>query len=121
MTCRPRRHTRRSPGPGHPSTSWMHHAECGILRPVAEKPIFAGITPRRGARQRRHLVAVVAFDGVVLGDLAAPCEVFGRANDHIGQPTYEVRVCGLRRTAATEHVSLTVRWPLTTLRKADTI
>src|SRR5215471_20045787 len=44
--------------------------------PVAEKTMFVGITPRvgrRGRRPRKHLVAVVAFDGVVLGDLATPC------------------------------------------------
>jgi len=88
---------------------------------VAEKTIFAGITPRAGRRQRRHLVAVVAFDGVVLGDLAAPCEVFGRAHGRDGLPAYDVRVCGLRPRAASAYVNLTVRWPLTLLRKADTI
>jgi transcriptional regulator GlxA family with amidase domain len=89
---------------------------------VAEKPIFEGITPRRAARRRPpHLVAVVAFDGVVLGDLAAPCEVFGRVRDASGHPAYDVRVCGLRSRAGSAHVNLTVRWPLTVLRKADTI
>ena len=63
----------------------------------------------------------MAFDGVVLGDLAAPCEVFGRVRDAEGRPAYDVRVCGLRATAGSAHVNLTVRWPLTLLRKADTI
>src|SRR5262245_21253253 len=89
--------------------------------PVAKRSIFAGIKPRAGRRQRPHLVAVVAFDGVVLGDVAAPCEVFGRVRDHTGHPAYDVRVCGVRATAASAHVDLTVRWPLTVLRKADTI
>jgi len=66
-------------------------------------------------------VAVVALDGVVLGDLAAPCEVFGRVRDSEGHPAYDIRVCGLRSKAASAHVNLTVRWPLTMLRKADTI
>ena len=89
---------------------------------MAEKSIFEGITPRPGRPRRRpRLVAVVAFDGVVLGDLAAPCEVFGRVRDHDGHRVYDVRVCGLRPTAASAHVNLTVRWPLTMLRKADTI
>jgi transcriptional regulator GlxA family with amidase domain len=83
--------------------------------------MFTGIAPRGGRRLRRHLVAVVAFDGVVLGDLAAPCEVFGRVRDHAGHPAYDVRVCGLRPKAASAHVNLTVRWPLTMLRQADTI
>jgi hypothetical protein len=33
--------------------------------------LIAGFKPRR--------FAVVAFDGVVLGDLSTPCEIFGRA------------------------------------------
>lgn len=91
---------------------------------MAEKSLFAGIAPRRHSppkSRRRHLVAVVAFDGVVLGDLAAPCEVFGRVRGHDGRPAYDVRVCGRRSKAASAHVTLTVRWPLTTLRRADTI
>jgi transcriptional regulator GlxA family with amidase domain len=88
---------------------------------VAEKPIFTGIKPRRGRRERKHLVAVVAFDGVVLGDLAAPCEVFGLVRGRDGQPAYDVRVCSLRPKAASAYVNLTVRWPLTVLRIADTI
>jgi len=88
---------------------------------VAEKPLFEGNTPRPGRRPRRHLVAVVAFDGVVLGDLAAPCEVFGRVRNAHGHPGYDVRVCGLRRKTESADVNLTVRWPLTLLRKADTI
>ena len=88
---------------------------------MAEKPIFAGISPRWSRRRRQHLVAVVAFDGVVLGDLATPCEVFGRVRGHDGHPAYDVRVCGQRPKTASAHVNLTVRWPLTTLRRADTI
>lgn len=64
---------------------------------------------------------MVAFDGVVLGDLAAPCEVFGRAHDQAGRVAYDVRVCALRPRVASEHVGLKVRWPLTILRKANTI
>ncbi|HJZ73709.1 MAG TPA: helix-turn-helix domain-containing protein [Vicinamibacterales bacterium] len=88
---------------------------------MAEKSIIAGIAPRPSRPERQHLVAIVAFDGVVLGDLAAPCEVFARVRDRDGHPAYDVRVCGVRSTAASAHVNLTVRWPLTTLRKADTI
>jgi len=57
----------------------------------------------------------------VLGDLAAPCEVFGHVHDADGRPAYDVRVCGLRSNTESAHVKLAVRWPLTQLRKADTI
>jgi len=66
-------------------------------------------------------VAVVAFDGVVLGDLATPCEVFGRARDADDGLTYDVRVCGVRPKVESAHLTLTVRWPITVLRRADTI
>ena len=40
---------------------------------------------RNGAGPHRHLVAVVAFDGVVLGDVSTPCEIFGRARRRDGR------------------------------------
>ena len=58
---------------------------------MAEKTVFAGIKPAA----KRHLIAVLAFDGVVLGDLATPCEVFGLARRADGRSPYEVRVCSL--------------------------
>jgi transcriptional regulator GlxA family with amidase domain len=67
------------------------------------------------------MVAVVAFDGVVLGDLATPCEVFGRARGADQAPLYDVRVCGVRRTVTSAHVSLTVPWHLAALDRADTV
>lgn len=66
-------------------------------------------------------MAVLAFDGVVLSDLATPCDVFGRVRDSKDQTPYDVRVCGLRRRVACEPVGLQLHWPLTTLRRADTI
>ena len=41
-------------------------------------------------------MAVLAFDDVVLTDLAIPCDVFGRVRDPDRQPLYDVR---LRRAA----------------------
>jgi transcriptional regulator GlxA family with amidase domain len=76
--------------------------------------MFAGIQPQ-------HRVAVVAFDGVVLGDLATPCEVFGRAHDAHGRAHYEVRVCSVAPEVRSQHVTLKVRWRLSSLRRADTI
>jgi transcriptional regulator GlxA family with amidase domain len=65
-------------------------------------------------------VAVLAFDGVVLTDLAIPCDVFGITRLADGQPAYDVRVCGAG-PAASACVSLTPGAPLALLRKADTI
>lgn len=67
-----------------------------------------GITPRR-------TVAVLAFDGVVLGDLSIPCEIFGRV------PACEVRVCSERAVVHSAHVSLEVPWRLASLRWAELI
>ena len=62
-----------------------------------------------------HLVAVVAFDGVVLGDLATPGEIFGRT------PFYQVRICSLARRVVSQHVTLEVPWRLSALGRADTV
>jgi len=64
---------------------------------------------------------VVAFDGVVLGDLATPCEVFGRALGPAGQPLYEVRICSAAPVVSSAHVALAVPWRLASLRRADTV
>lgn len=89
--------------------------------PVAEKTKFAGITPRRASHSRPHLVAVVAFDGVVLSDVATPCLVFGFARDRDGRPAYDVQVCGPAPTAVCAEVNLAVRHSLAWLARADTI
>jgi len=88
---------------------------------VAHNPFFEATTPRQSRRRRRHLVAVVAFDGVVLGDLSTPCELFGRVRRTDGQSAYDVRVCAPQSKVSSAHVNLAVHWPLTLLRKADTI
>lgn len=67
------------------------------------------------------MVAVVAFDGVVLGDLATPCEVFGRVRDAGGRAAYEVRICSIAPAVKSEHVTLEVPWRLSSLRRADTV
>jgi hypothetical protein len=61
--------------------------------PVAKKTMIEGFTPTAAKSRRPHLVAVVAFDGVVLGDLSTACEVFGLAKRKDGRTGYEVRVC----------------------------
>jgi transcriptional regulator GlxA family with amidase domain len=80
--------------------------------------MFAGFSP---GTPPRHRVAVVAFNGVVLGDLAAPCEVFGRVRGPDGRAAYDVRVCSAPRAVASEHVRLDVAWRLSSLARADTV
>lgn len=56
----------------------------------------------------------MAFDGVVLGDLAVPCEIFGRAG-------YPVRVCGVGPRVESGHVAIEPPFRLASLRRADMI
>src|SRR5262245_38380457 len=93
--------------------------EIGHTRPVAKKTTFAGFAPRRPGAPR--IIAVVAFDGVVLGDLATPCEVFGRARDAEARAPYEVRICSIAPVVKSEHVTLEVPWRLSSLSCADTV
>lgn len=89
---------------------------------MAKKTVFAGFeTTRRGAPARPHLVAVVAFDGVVLGDLATPLEVFGRVRNVEGRPCYEVRICSHQPQVESEYVTLKVAWRLSSVKRADTV
>jgi len=90
--------------------------------PVAEKTFFAGFKPTRTrAAGRPHRVAVVAFDGVVLGDLSTACEVFGCVRDGDGRARYEVRVCSVADAVRSEYVTLNVPWRLSPLQRADTV
>jgi transcriptional regulator GlxA family with amidase domain len=63
----------------------------------------------------------VAFDGVVLGDLATPLEIFGRVRNRHGHPSYEVRICSHRPEVKSEHVMLRVPWRLPSVRCADIV
>jgi transcriptional regulator GlxA family with amidase domain len=89
--------------------------------PVAEKTMIEGFKPRSKGPQRPHLVAVVAFDGVVLGDLSTACEVFGLAKRRDGRAAYEVRVCSESAQVTSTHVALRVPWRLSSLALADTV
>ncbi|HYB99415.1 MAG TPA: helix-turn-helix domain-containing protein [Candidatus Limnocylindrales bacterium] len=64
---------------------------------------------------------MLAFDGVVLGDLAVPCEIFGRARSGAGHPLYDVRVCSASATVESAHVALSVPWRLSSLARAATV
>jgi transcriptional regulator GlxA family with amidase domain len=87
---------------------------------MAKRTTNAGFRPS-SIKQKRHLVTIVAFDGVVLGDLSVPCEVFGRVPQSDGCPFYEVRICSLTSQVRSEHVMLEVPWRLASIRRADTV
>jgi transcriptional regulator GlxA family with amidase domain len=90
--------------------------------PVAKTTMFNGFKPiRNNAGRQRHLVAVVAFDGVVLGDLSTPCEIFGRVRGSDGRALYDVRICSTMPEVRSEHVTLRVPWRLSSLSRADTV
>ena len=82
--------------------------------------IFAGFEPNSQG-QSKHRVAVLVYDGVVLGDLATPLEIFGRVRDAQGQACYDVRVCGAAKEVQSEHVRLKVPRSLTWVTRADTV
>ncbi|CUS37007.1 GlxA family transcriptional regulator [Candidatus Nitrospira nitrificans] len=89
---------------------------------MAKKTTSAGFKPRSSLEMgKRHLVVVVAFDGVVLGDLAIPSEVFGRIRDIAGRPLYELRVCSIEPEVVSEHVILRIPWRLSSLKQANTL
>jgi len=83
--------------------------------------MIEGFTPRRAHDRRPHLVAVVAFDGVVLGDLSTACEVFSLARRKDGRSAYDVRVCSESVDVESMHVALRVPWRLSSLAQADTV
>src|SRR4030095_9916209 len=83
--------------------------------------MIEGFAPRRGKGGRPHRVAVLAFDGVVLGDLSIACEVFGLARTKSGGAAYEVRVCSESPEVESMHVALCVPWRLSSLARADTV
>jgi transcriptional regulator GlxA family with amidase domain len=66
-------------------------------------------------------VAILAYDGVVLGDLAIPLELFRRVRDANARACYEVRVCSISPEVKSEHVNLSVPWRLSSAARADTV
>lgn len=68
-----------------------------------------------------HRVAIVAFDGVVLFDLAVPGEALGRTRLPNGALAYDVRVCGVSRSIDAGITTLQTRHGLGWLAHADTV
>jgi transcriptional regulator GlxA family with amidase domain len=83
--------------------------------------MIEGFAPRAANSRRRHRVTVVAFDGVVLGDLSIACEIFGLARTKSGWAPYDVRVCSESADIESRHVRLGVPWRLSSLARADTV
>lgn len=83
---------------------------------MAKKTVFAGFKPNR-----KHRIAVLAFDGVVLGDLSTPLEIFGRIRNREGKQCYDVRLCSLEPEIATQHAILKIPWRLASVQQADTV
>jgi len=82
--------------------------------------IIEGFKPN-AQQQSKHRLAVLAYDGVVLGDLAIPLETFGRVHNDEGQACYDVRVCGASQDVLSEHLNLKIPWGLSFVARADTI
>ena len=82
--------------------------------------MFAGFKPTSGG-QAIHRVAVLAYDGVVLGDLAIPLEIFGRVRNKNGQACYDVHVCGAIQEVRSKHLNLKVPGRISSVARAHTV
>ena len=85
-----------------------------------EKTIFAGFPPNSVGQATRR-VAVLAFDGVVLGDLAIPLEIFGRVRNQSGRAYYDVQVCGATQEVHSKHLRLKIPCGAAFIARADTV
>jgi transcriptional regulator GlxA family with amidase domain len=88
---------------------------------VAQKTIIAGFKPSAGKRGQPHRIAVVAFDGVVLGDLSTAAEIFGHARSKDGRSAYEIRVCSESSEVESMFLALRVPWRLSSVARAHTV
>ena len=64
---------------------------------------------------------MAAPQGVVLGDLSTPCEMFGHARDARGRALYDVRICSVAPQVASTHAALMPPYRLASLARADTV
>lgn len=68
-----------------------------------------------------HKVAILVFEGVVVGDLSVPLSLFPFVSDHEGTQVYEVGVCGHQRKIQTEFLTITAPNELSWAANADTL
>lgn len=83
--------------------------------------MFAGFKPKDPGRRATHRVAILAYDGVVLGDLAIPLEIFARVRNKSGQACYDVQVCGATQEVHSRHLHLKVPRKTSFIARADTV
>lgn len=70
---------------------------------------------------KTHNVVILAFDGVVAGDLTMPAELFERVELTKGNYPYRVRVCANTPTVTTRSFDLQIRFSLDEVARADTL
>lgn len=68
-----------------------------------------------------HNVVILAFDGVVAGDLTMPSELFERVELTQGHFPYQVRVCAGTPTVETRSFDLQIKFTLDEITRADTV
>ncbi|XXE51915.1 helix-turn-helix domain-containing protein [Pseudomonas sp. R3-56] len=68
-----------------------------------------------------HQVAILAYDGVVPGDITTPCELFSRVELHNGRLPYQVKVCATSPFVTTHSLGLHTPWSLDEVLRADTV
>src|SRR5258706_10764160 len=71
--------------------------------------------------QPMHVVAVIAFDGVIPFDLATPCEVFGRVRLADASAPYRVRVCSAKKRNDAEAFEIGSKWRLGEVLRSGTV
>ncbi|EGH99665.1 MULTISPECIES: GlxA family transcriptional regulator [Pseudomonas syringae group] len=85
---------------------------------------YCTCTNRQGPRKftiKTHNVVILAFDGVVAGDLTMPAELFERVELTKGHYPYQVRVCASTLTVQTRSFDLQIRFSLDEIARADTL
>ena len=88
---------------------------------MAKRTVIAGFKPLARRRSQPHRIAVLAFDGVVLGDLSTAAEIFGHARLKNGRSPYEIRVCSESSEVESMFLALRVPWRLSSVARADTV
>jgi transcriptional regulator GlxA family with amidase domain len=93
-----------------------------VSRTMIQSVQAAQMTTSNGFMPNRpHIIAVAIFDGIVLGDVAPPCELLAAVRLGDGKPGYTVKICGPGPDVATRHCRLRPPYSWRALHSADTI
>ena len=68
-----------------------------------------------------HKITILAPHGVILTDLAIPCDLFSRVRVQGIAAPYSVRVCGESPSVMSDHLDLHTRWRLADVAGTDTL